>query len=168
MQQFVVPQFIDVEDKIIGPISVRQFLTLLVSAVLIFVNYQLVYKFFVPNFWYFAISSIVIFAVSGTFAFLKINGRPFHYFLLNFLVTLQKPRLRVWNKRLTRAELIPHEETVILPAPIPVKAPLTASKLTELSLIVDTGGAYREEFSEPAVETESEKIPAAKDIFEDQ
>jgi hypothetical protein len=31
MQQFVVPQFIDVEDKIIGPISVRQFLTLMVT-----------------------------------------------------------------------------------------------------------------------------------------
>ncbi|KKS92044.1 MAG: hypothetical protein UV69_C0039G0006, partial [Parcubacteria group bacterium GW2011_GWE2_43_12] len=31
MQQFVVPQFIDVEDKIIGPITVRQFIIIMVG-----------------------------------------------------------------------------------------------------------------------------------------
>ncbi len=162
--QFVVPQFIDVEDKIFGPISVRQFLTLLICGALIFINYQLVYKIFFPSFWFFALSSIGVFALSGTFAFLKINGRPFHYFLLNLFVTMQKPRLRVWNKRLTRQDVVVKEEEVVLPAPIPVKGPLTARKLTELSLIVDTGGAYREELTE---ESESAK-PApqnAKDIF---
>ena len=29
MDRFVVPQFIDVEDKIFGPVTVRQFLILL-------------------------------------------------------------------------------------------------------------------------------------------
>ncbi|MBI4093040.1 MAG: PrgI family protein [Candidatus Kerfeldbacteria bacterium] len=153
MQQFIVPQFIDVEDKIFGPISVRQFLTLLVVAALIFADYQLVYKLIYPSGWFFAISSIAIFAFGGTFAFLKINGRPFHYFLLNVFVTTQKPRLRVWNRRLIKSDLIVREEEIVRPAPIPVKTPLTASKLTELSLIVDTGGAYREEL-EQSVETE--------------
>lgn len=167
--QYVVPQFIDVEDKIFGPISVRQFVTLLVGAFLIFVNYQLVYKIFIPNFWFFALTSIAIFGISGTFAFLKINGRPFHHFLLNFLVTIQKPRLRIWNKKLTREELVVKEEEITLPAPLPTKKPLSPRKLTELSLVVDTGGAYHEEFSETQ---EAEKTPSdskrTQDIFADQ
>jgi len=166
MQQFVVPQFIDVEDKVIGPISVRQFLTLLVGGALIFANYQLGYKLIFQNFWMFAISSIFIFAVSGLFAFFKVNGRPFHYFLLNLFVTAQKPRLRVWNKRLQRSDLDTREIEVEVAAPLPVKGPLNVSKLTELSLVVDTGGAYREELPEP-IEEKSEPGDAktAQDIF---
>jgi hypothetical protein len=34
--QFPVPQFTDVEDKIIGPLTVKQFFILLVSAAIIF------------------------------------------------------------------------------------------------------------------------------------
>lgn len=163
--QYTVPQFIDVEDKIIGPISVRQFLTFLVGFAIIFANYELVYKLFLPNFWAFMISSIFIFAVTGTFAFLKINGKPFHYFLLNLLVTLQKPRLRVWNKRLERTDLVRREEVVEIVEAIPVKKPLTISKLTELSLIVDTGGAYNEETAERKDSEPQGGTPAVKDIF---
>ncbi len=167
--QYVVPQFIDVEDKIFGPISVRQFVTLLVGTALIFANYQLVYKFFIPNFWFFAISSIGIFAISGTFAFLRINGRPFHHFLLNLLVTMQKPRLRIWNKKLTREELTVKEEEIILPAPLPTKKPLSPRKLTELSLVVDTGGAYHEEVPEqPEAEKAATGRTPVKDIFSEE
>ena len=41
MQQFVVPQFIDVEDKVIGPVTVRQFLILLVGGGVLFIAYRL-------------------------------------------------------------------------------------------------------------------------------
>jgi len=164
--QFTVPQFIDVEDKIFGPISVRQFLTFLVAAILIFADYQIVYKVMLPNFWIFMITAIFIFALSGLFAFFKVNGRPFHYFLLNLLVTMQKPRLRVWNKRLQRADLLPPEEEVEIIEALPVKKPLTESKLTEISLIVDTGGAYQEETREEGEESAATKDPAeVKDIF---
>ncbi len=40
MQQFVVPQFIEVEDKIFGPITIRQFLILLGAFVLIFLGWR--------------------------------------------------------------------------------------------------------------------------------
>jgi hypothetical protein len=164
--QFTVPQFIDVEDKIFGPISVRQFLTFLIGAVLIFADYQVVYKVMLPNFWIFGISALFIFALSGTFAFFKVNGRPFHYFLLNLLVTLQKPRLRVWNKRLQNADLLPPEEIVEIIEPIPIKKPLTMSKLTEISLIVDTGGVYQEDVrDEPENPAGAQQPGKVKDIF---
>ena len=41
MEQITVPQFLDVEDRIIGPITVRQFVILLVGSGLIFAAYKL-------------------------------------------------------------------------------------------------------------------------------
>ena len=41
MNQFVVPQFIDVEDKIIGPITTRQFIIMLAAILMDFVAFKL-------------------------------------------------------------------------------------------------------------------------------
>ena len=41
MQQFTVPQFIDVEDKVIGPITVRQFIIMLAGFLAIAICYKL-------------------------------------------------------------------------------------------------------------------------------
>jgi len=150
MMQFIVPQFIDVEDKIIGPISVRQFITFLAGGAIIFIDYQLFYK---TNFWLFALTGIILFAITGLFAFLKVNGRPFHYFLLNIFNTFKDPRFRVWNK-MSAKETKVRKEKIKPQEFIPTKKPLTASKLTQISLIVDTGGAYHEEDNE-ALTTES-------------
>ena len=40
-QRFIVPQFIDAEDKILGPITVRQFIIMIVGGLLIFAAYKL-------------------------------------------------------------------------------------------------------------------------------
>jgi len=41
MDQFVVPQFIDVEDKIFGPVTTRQFVILLIAGLIIFIAFKL-------------------------------------------------------------------------------------------------------------------------------
>ena len=79
-----------------------------------------------------------------TFAFLKINGRPFHYFLLNLIQTLRRPSLKIWNKEVYFDEIAKEKKTPT-PKYIPPKQHLSATRLSELSLVVDTGGAYREE-----------------------
>jgi hypothetical protein len=141
MQQFVVPQFIDVEDKIIGPITTRQFIILLVTGLIIFILYKILL------FTYFVIFDLATFALGGTLAFLRINGQPFHFFLLNFLQTSRKPKVRVWNKERTEAELREYMRFAPPPPlpPKPRKEPLSQSKLTEVALIVDTGGIYTPE-----------------------
>lgn len=138
MQQFVVPQFLDVESKIIGPLTVRQFLTFLCGAGLIFVVFKL------ASFWLAAIEGVFIFGLTGVFAFLKINGRPFHYFLLNMIQTVRRPTLKIWNKEV-RMQEIKKEKTQETRPPFIPKKRLTVSRLNELSLVVDTGGAYRED-----------------------
>lgn len=141
MQQFVVPQFIDVEDKIIGPITTRQFIILLVVAVVLFIFYRLM------TFTYFLIFGIPVFGCGITLAFVKINGQPFHFFLLNLIQTMRRPWLRVWNKELMIGEVKRYlkVEEIKVVMPRPVKEPLVATKLSELALIVNTGGVYKGE-----------------------
>lgn len=142
--QFVVPQFIDVEDKVIGPISVRQFILMLSGAALIYIEYELIYHLN-NNIWVFLIAAIFTVLADIVFAFVKVNGRPFHFFLLNFLVTMREPRLRIWSKEVSLKDLKREQlnanpvQTVIEPA----KKSLTPSKLAMLSLVVDTGGAFK-------------------------
>ena len=146
MQQFTVPQFLDVEDRILGPLSVRQFVILLVGALLLF----LVYKLFF--FTWFVIIGIILAMMVAILAFYKPNGMPFHFFLLNLIQTTRKPKIRVWLKDLTTAELkilLNKKPEMVKVESIILKGSLHSSSLSELSLIVDTGGTYRGEAENP-------------------
>lgn len=142
LQQFTVPQFIDVEDKIIGPITTRQFILMIAGAFFIFVSYRLF------TFGYFLVAAIIIGGLTATLAFFKVNGMPFHFFLLNLIQTSRRPTLRVWSKQLTWAELkvlaIKKPEAKP-PSAVLRKRPVPVSGLAELALVVDTGGVYRGE-----------------------
>lgn len=139
MQNFTVPQFIDVEDKIIGPITARQFIIMLSGFMLM----VLFYKLF--DFSLFLVSSLLIFAITGIFAFFKINGMAFHFFILNFVQTLRRPSLRLWDNEFNAMRIIEKkiednsEKTYIPPPP----KTFSKSRLSELALIVDTRGAYK-------------------------
>lgn len=144
MEQFVVPQFIDVEDKIFGPLSVRQFVILMLGCMLLFLEYRL------SDFVLFLLEAIPTLTLCLILGFAKVNGMPFHYFFVNFILTLKRPRLRVWQKSESEAELrelLKHPVLVAQSAPSagPPKPALQRSRLAELTLIVDTGGAYSPE-----------------------
>lgn len=141
MQQFVVPQFIDVEDKIIGPITTRQFLIILATLLIDFVSYKL------ATFVFFIFLFLIITGFGIILAFAKVNGQPFHFFLLNLVQTLRRPKLRVWYVPLITSEL--KASAASAPPPPPKveasKERPTASKLSDLALLVNTGGVYRPE-----------------------
>ncbi|MFA6027685.1 MAG: PrgI family protein [Patescibacteria group bacterium] len=138
--QFVVPQFIETESKVIGPISVRQFIILLASGLLIYVFWELF------SFWIAAILGVFTLAVGGAFAFVKINGQPFHLFALVFVQTLKSPKLKIWHRD-TKQNIKPAKEKEPKVKLLPMTAPkqVSQSRLSELSLMVDTGGAYKAE-----------------------
>ncbi|HTK60231.1 MAG TPA: PrgI family protein [Candidatus Baltobacteraceae bacterium] len=141
MSQFVVPQFIDVEDKILGPITTRQFAILMITALVMFIIYKILYI------WYAVAVDVVLLGSALVVAFVRINGQPFHYFLLNFIQTFRRPNVRVWNKDLTDAEIIALAKVEIPPPPPPkvYKEAPTTSRLSELALVVNTGGVYHPE-----------------------
>jgi hypothetical protein len=137
-QQFVVPQFIDVEDKIIGPITTRQFLIIMGTTLVLFI----IYKIF--RFVYFVITGLPIVGVAATFAFARVNGAPFHLFFLNILETYRRPKTRVWYKEMNDAELRASMAAAPITPPKAVapKEVITTSRLQELTLVANTGGVY--------------------------
>jgi hypothetical protein len=137
-QQFVVPQFIDVEDKILGPITTRQFSIIFATALIEFILYRIF------TLLYFAIIGSPILIIGATFAFAKVNGMPFHLFFLNITQTIRRPKIRVWFNELNNAEIL---AAMAAPPPPskkiePTKEAITGSRLQELSLVANTGGVY--------------------------
>ena len=139
MQQFVIPQFIEVEDKILGPITIRQFLIMLVGGLLIFLAFRF------GDFALFVTTLIVVGSLTLVVAFVKINGQTFHYFLLNIFATLRKPGLRIWRKSYHDKELDYLRKLHAFEVKVVSeqrKAP-RREHIRDLSLIVNTGGYYR-------------------------
>jgi hypothetical protein len=141
MQQFTVPQFIDVEDKIVGPITVRQFVIIL-AAFLIDVALYRIFAFSA-----FIVLAVLVSGMAGVFSFYRVNGMPFHFFVLNFVQTLRRPTLRVWNHLVRRIETEFIDDVSEKNKIEKIKKDerrVGSSRLTELSLIIDTSGKYRE------------------------
>jgi len=138
--QFTVPQFLDVEPKILGPITLRQFIIM----VGVIVSEFLIYRIFLNVLAMLAIG-IPVAALGGAFAFGKVNGQPLHYIVLNFIQYIKKPGRRVWDKTLSDQDL----RVFLKKEPLPErkvklqKAPLETSRLSELTLMVNTGGVYK-------------------------
>jgi hypothetical protein len=138
MDQFVVPQFIEVEDKIFGPITTRQFVILLVAGLMLFVAFKL------ADTALFIFLAILIGGPALVVAFVKINGQPFHYFLLNIVQTVRRPSRRIWRKMYEKQELLDAIKSVAVVSAEPVKEmpKMSYSRIRDLSLIVNTGGYY--------------------------
>ncbi|HNV97287.1 MAG TPA: PrgI family protein [bacterium] len=136
MNNFIVPQFIDIEDRIFGPITIRQFLICTVGGLLVFAAFKL------SDFSLFVFQAIFLVPITIVFAFVKVNGKNFHYFLLDLLIFLFKvPRMAVWQKKefvfRKKIEDNRKKDTYFFE-----QKSLPRAKLNEISLIVDTGGAY--------------------------
>src|SRR5581483_9951425 len=89
--QFQVPQFIEVEDKIFGPLTFKQFVYVLggVGASYIFWRYLPIY-----------VAGPLILAVAGgaaSLAFLQYNGRPFIVSVESAFYYLIHSKLYIWN-----------------------------------------------------------------------
>ncbi len=160
--QFVVPQFIDNESKVIGPISVRQFIILLATAGLLYVEFELF------SFAVFAVLGILTVTTGGVFAFVKVNSQPFHIFLLGLIQTLKRPRLAVWRREVkshTVEKRGRKDKKDKKDDPFTPKPDVTQSHLAELALIADTQGKYTPEDIEAL---RKEQQPIEEDITEPQ
>lgn len=91
--QFDVPQFIEVEDKIIGPLTLKQFLFILGGAAVLFLLW-----FSIPSLFIFIIIGLPVLIFVLALAFYKVNGRPLLNYLLSMLGFFSKPRLYLWKK----------------------------------------------------------------------
>ncbi len=93
--QFQVPQYIDVEDHIVGPLTLRQFLYIATGFLLIFISFFYMDKILWIPF------SIVVAAVSLSLALVKYNGRPLLSAAIAAFSYFTKPKSYIWQKPAT-------------------------------------------------------------------
>jgi hypothetical protein len=92
--QFQVPQFLDVEDKVIGPLTIKQFLYLAGGAGLGYLTYKII-----PWFTIAVIPALGFFILGGMLAFYKHNNKPFIFLVESAFNYSQSSRLYVWRRR---------------------------------------------------------------------
>lgn len=137
MGQYKVPQDVEAEDKLIGPLSLRQFIYVIVAVLWAGLMYLLLNKVIV-------VMVIAILPVSGFFLLLGFGRRQEQSFD-NYLAALVKffvePRIRVWDKDLSQNELVKKVEKA--PEIIPTKN-VSRGSLSQLAMIMDTHGAQKD------------------------
>ena len=124
-------QFIEIEDKIIGPFTIKQFIYIAVGAALCFV------LFFALKFWVWILIATPIMGLAIALAFVKINGRPLAVLFISGFKHFWQPRLYIWKK--TKVSMIKKEKPVIKQAQVleKEKKELTSSRLKELAWKLD-------------------------------
>lgn len=132
MQQYQVPQFINIEDRIIGPLTLKQFFYLLGAAGIIIVGWF---------FLYIVLFVLIAVPIAGLFialAFATVNGRPFPTVFTGAINYYLKPRLYLWRqtqaKQSTKSVPQPAKKGESLLGAVPK---LSESKLSDLAWSLD-------------------------------
>ena len=94
--QFKVPQFLEIEDKIFGPFTFREFVYLAGGAGLCFTLYKLLGLL---------VSIIPILLIAGfslLLTFYRPNNKPFIYMIESGFKYFTQNKLYIWKKNLTK------------------------------------------------------------------
>ncbi len=105
--QFKVPQDVQREDQIIGPLTLRQLIIVAVGGGMAYMIYVQLSKTYYTEVWLPPV--FIISALTVALAFLKIHGLPFHEFLMHFIEYKFLPKKRIWIQK-TGNQYMPPEE----------------------------------------------------------
>ena len=128
--RFQVPQFIDIEDKIFGPFTFIEFAFLVGGLGMAFVFYKIL------PIWISLFLIIPTLGLTVCLVFVKINSKPFVYYLEAAFTYLISSKLYVWKQRLVKKG-DKQEEIVSTPTTISNIPMLSDSKLKDLSWSLD-------------------------------
>lgn len=93
--EYKIPQNIDIEDRIVGPLTMRQFVIFLIAAAGAFMLYLALSAVAFPLF---VILSGVILLAAIALAFVDYGGRHAESIILDAIVSATKPKRMVWKK----------------------------------------------------------------------
>ncbi|MEK7170477.1 MAG: PrgI family protein [Patescibacteria group bacterium] len=127
--RFQVPQFIGVEDKLLGPFSIKQFVYIVGGIGMVYIVYN-----FLP--FYLALLIIApIAALTVALAFYKPNGKPFIFMMQAAIAYAISNRLYLWKRvprQISRGDAA--KEVSNKGNPLPA---LSESKLKDLTWALD-------------------------------
>jgi hypothetical protein len=94
--QYRVPQFIEQEAKILGPLTLRQALTMGFACAICFITY---FQIGEDNTFLFLLIAVSAMGIAGGLSFLKIQGYELPEFLGNFMNYSITPHLYLWKRK---------------------------------------------------------------------
>lgn len=98
MAQFEVPQFIERETRILGPLTMRQFLSLSGLGLIMFIFYtQLPFSAFL------VVAGLVL-SIALPLIFITFNGRALLSIVGSMITFFLVPQTYTWQRRVTRAD----------------------------------------------------------------
>ncbi|OGZ58088.1 MAG: hypothetical protein A3B96_00715 [Candidatus Spechtbacteria bacterium RIFCSPHIGHO2_02_FULL_43_15b] len=92
MQQFQVPQFLGREAQLLGPLTIKQTILVVIGGGALFLLWNIL------EVWLFFIIAPFILLVDLMLVFLKINGRPIIEFVGSIFSYLISPQIFIWQK----------------------------------------------------------------------
>lgn len=137
MGQYKVPQDVEAEDKILGPLSLRQFIYVVIGVAWAGLMWLLLSKFVI-------VMVVAILPVTGFFILMGFGRRQeqsFENYFVALIKFLVEPRFRMWQKDLSQDQLVRKEQKPV--EIIPTKN-VTRGSLNQLALIMDTHGAQKD------------------------
>lgn len=136
--QYAVPQFTEFEDKLIGPLTLKQFLFLLATGGVILFFYSLLQLSIF--FFFFAVP---IGLIGLAIAFAKFNGRPMYGYLGAIFNFISRPQARIFMREEPTVFL---KKTVTTNDQLPIANPEPAeSRLKKLAYLLDQKTQEEEE-----------------------
>ena len=129
--QFKVPQFLDIEDKIFGPFTFRQFVYLVGGAGICYLFYKIL------GIWLGAIPMLVIAGLSLALAFYKPNGKPFINILEASFKYYTQSKLYIWQERKGEEAKAKAMAPIMAQGVNRNEQKLTSSKLRDLAWSLD-------------------------------
>lgn len=124
MAQYQVPQFIEVEDKIFGPLTLKQFIYLAGGGGVCLMFFTLL------PLWLTFVLSVPVVAFCVALAFYQVNGRPFIVAIEHAVGYFFGTKLYLWKQRQAKAAAAANQAAAAPAAPIPT---LSQSRLKDLS-----------------------------------
>jgi len=126
-----VPQFIDKEDKIVGPLTAKQLGWLAAGGVLLLLTWNMF------DFGGFLVSSLVVGAVFGPLAFFRPYNQPLLSFLISSIMFAFNPKVYIWKRNYDSIKRVSTDTKKIKKGEPAPKKTLDAKKVYELSKILD-------------------------------
>lgn len=142
--QYSVPQFIDIEDKVVGPLTAKQVLILILGGVVLLVAF----RFF--NLAFFIIVALIVAPVSLVLAFYKPRGISAIQYIFNYVDYLTNPKIYVWRRETDRNTYLKRslQKRQSANDAQPLKS-VSRSRIRDLAILLDTSTMENNLYDEP-------------------
>ncbi|MFA5994413.1 MAG: PrgI family protein [Parcubacteria group bacterium] len=128
---FNIPQFIDIEDKIVGPLTAKQLGWLAAGAVLALLAWSML------DLATFVVVAIFIAIIFGGIAFYRPNGQPLTSLIGSIFTFSMKPKLYIWKRIPDKKSLAKHKKTINANAHLHDHKKVTLEEIEKVSRLLE-------------------------------